>query len=492
MKLIHKRISGSLVRLTSAGVALATLALVATLASAPSSQAAYHTECLPQQSGNNASQTSQKLTINEENGVRILRIPENGKYVCLHKSNPGGSGSSTWKRDAFTIDGQEAVRVEWNNERVSFIYARFLDDNIHTGDRASAVVQIAGGARWQAIIVDDELAPRETFAPLESVQGTVPVLYHPGEFTEPEPEWIPTEVMSNYNGPRLVDADRPNNWKNPSPICAVYGDKRVIKGTDTPCPANLPEGEWPNQILPDVPPVHSGNAVHGSILSDRTEYYTAVREVTGWDYLKLSADLCADIDANGYHANGWRWAGKDNDGAKTGGLCRVARYTQQEVDQEPWKAEYQWDYGYWRTPCDDPSQSEGVFAPGGFLHEQREAFAIGVTCRSLRITDNDPRATNYTIVHKLGGAPNRQAAREHWRNDISRVNRHNNRVREYFKNYIPPTNVLWNEWLQRSTTHQNQRDQYFKTYNEYLDQQTMFVACYPRDPEKDCELRFPQ
>ena len=114
--------------------------------------------CQPKRTGNNASLTDTPLTITETGGVRTLRIPENGKYVCLKLDNPGGSGRQIWRSDVFTIGGEEAVRVEWTEDnKVSFIYARFLDDNAYTGDRETATVRLAGGSKqWKAVIVDDE------------------------------------------------------------------------------------------------------------------------------------------------------------------------------------------------------------------------------------------------------------------------------------------------------------------------------------------------
>ncbi len=131
--------------------------------------------CQPKKTGNNASLTDTPLTITEQGGVRTISIPENGKYVCLKLDNPGGSGRQIWKSDVFTIGGEEAVRVEWTEDnKVSFIYARFLDDNAYTGDRETATVRLADGSKqWKAVIVDDEtgVTPPPPATPVITISG---------------------------------------------------------------------------------------------------------------------------------------------------------------------------------------------------------------------------------------------------------------------------------------------------------------------------------
>ncbi len=123
--------------------------------------ASYTYTCQPIKTGNNPSLTDTPLTISESNGIRTITVPENGKYVCLKLDNPGGSGHQIWRSDVFTIGGEEAVRVEWTaDDKVSFIYARFLDDDVYTGDRETPAVQIAGGDKqWKVIISDDDSPP---------------------------------------------------------------------------------------------------------------------------------------------------------------------------------------------------------------------------------------------------------------------------------------------------------------------------------------------
>ena len=118
---------------------------------------AYSHTCQPGKTGSNHSLTDTPLTITESNGVRTLRIPENGKYVCLDLPNPGGAGRAAWKDDVFVHSGATMLKVEWNGDKISFLYVRFLDDNGHTGDRTSTAKTIAGGSKqWQVVIVDDE------------------------------------------------------------------------------------------------------------------------------------------------------------------------------------------------------------------------------------------------------------------------------------------------------------------------------------------------
>ena len=121
----------------------------------------YTYTCQPIKTGNNPSLTDTPLTISEYNNIRTITVPENGKYVCLKLDNPGGSGHQIWRSDVFTIGGEEAVRVEWTeDDKVSFIYARFLDDDVYTGDRETPAVQIAGGDKqWKVIISDDDSPP---------------------------------------------------------------------------------------------------------------------------------------------------------------------------------------------------------------------------------------------------------------------------------------------------------------------------------------------
>ena len=121
-----------------------------------STQTASH-ECDPVKTGNNASQTDWPLTVTLEDGVWVVQVPENGKYVCRDIPNPGGSGNATWRDDVFRIDGETAVKVEWNGDTVDLLYARVLDDEVGTGDRESGPTTIAGGSfPWKVVIVDDE------------------------------------------------------------------------------------------------------------------------------------------------------------------------------------------------------------------------------------------------------------------------------------------------------------------------------------------------
>ncbi len=71
--------------------------------------ASSHT-CQPGKTGSNHSLTDTPLTITESNGVRTLRIPENGKYVCLDLPNPGGAGRAAWKDDVFVHSGATMLK----------------------------------------------------------------------------------------------------------------------------------------------------------------------------------------------------------------------------------------------------------------------------------------------------------------------------------------------------------------------------------------------
>ncbi len=326
--------------------------------------------------------------------------------------------------------------------------------------------------------------------PGHQVQGSpIAVLYHPGAFTEPEPQSAQTVSLTTYTGARLVDAQRPASYKADSPVCEVRGDVAKIKGTEDPCPAMLPESGWPDQLLP-VPGRPGDHRLYTSIIRDRTDFYQAQSTLKEWNYDLITADNCSgttftgsDDVARQSHTD-WRWSRLAED-PKCG----------QQHSWWKWKADFsrvEWYTGTWvgyswTPPCDDPRKSEGVFASGGILADEREEYvrrydAFGDVCRQLTVEDNDSRATPYVQERpKLNAGRDKNAAAAAWEQDKRRIEAHNVRTRNKIASLQRTTsgdfNELHAEWRYRGLQHSLLLSDFEVAKSDEILAGNMFVVC---------------
>ena len=141
------------------------------------------------------------MTLTEENGVWVFRVPEQGKYGCAvrnivesgsHDGKYYFSGLSGIPKDGDHQDLHlNAVEVggKVHHGAIRFSHLRSNDDNTYTGERESDVLTI-GSRKFKMIVIDDETPLPDPF--ISNTLGKK-ITTCPSASTHPAPDMTLTE-----------------------------------------------------------------------------------------------------------------------------------------------------------------------------------------------------------------------------------------------------------------------------------------------------------